>query len=385
MSELATTEPMLPPSEDPSESPHRRRGPLSGRRHALIVAVLVLVLVVIGFFTVPAQWVGRLLPGDSVIDDGAVALKPGSAIDTAPRISVADLAVFVPDGSVLFTTVVVDDQVSLADWVFGSLRDSVRFLPREQVFGGRSADEERELNLEMMQTAKNTAVVAAIEYLGVDAVTETGVAFGEVPEGGPADGLLEPGEVIVSIDDQPVTTLESLLDRLAERPSGTEIDLGVVGHDGALRQQSMTLGVHPDGSSSGFIGIAAVVERVEDVPLPFTLDIDSGSIGGPSAGLAFSLAIIDLLTDGELTGGGRIAVTGTITGDGMVGPVGGVAQKARAAEQAGATLFIVPVANLADAREGAKEMEVAGVATLEEALAELARRGGETEGLRLDR
>jgi PDZ domain-containing protein len=386
MSEEATPDATLPSSDvSPVVIGSEPRRLLGGRpARLLVVAVVAVLTLATGFFTIPAQWVGRVLPGDSVIDDGAVALKPGSAIDTAPRVAVADLEVFEPEGEILFMTVVVDDQVSLADWVFGTVRDGTRFLPRDQVFGTRSTSEERAYNLEMMQVAKNTAVVAALEFLGVDAVVETGVGFGEVAADGPARDLLEPGEVIVALDGEPVTTLASLLELLAVRPGGTKTVLTVEGRDGVVRDERVTLGDHPDRSGSGFIGIAAVMERIEEVPLPFVIDIDSGAIGGPSAGLAFALAIVDLVTDGELTGGRRIAVTGTISVDAMVGPVGGVTQKAKAAERSGADYFVVPIANLDDARQGADQMEVVGVSTLSDAIDALTARGGETEALRLN-
>jgi PDZ domain-containing protein len=115
--------------------------------------------------------------------------------------------------------------------------------------------------------------------------------------------------------------------------------------------------------------------------LPFDVDIDSGAIGGPSAGLAFTLTLIDELTPGELTGGRRVAVTGTISLDGTVGAIGGLAQKTSAVRQQGATVFLVPTAqgeaDIARAREVAgDDVEIVPVATLDEALAALADLGG---------
>jgi PDZ domain-containing secreted protein len=97
---------------------------------------------------------------------------------------------------------------------------------------------------------------------------------------------------------------------------------------------------------------------------------------GPSAGLAFTLAIIDDLTPGNLTGGKRVAVTGTITSDGLVGPVGGVEQKAITARHNGVSLMIVPKSELKDARQGAGNIRVVGVDTIDEALAALEKAGG---------
>ena len=138
------------------------------------------------------------------------------------------------------------------------------------------------------------------------------------------------GEIIVAIDDELITGLESLLELLSATDPGTEVQIALEDVDtGELRTQPVTLGAHPEGRAGGFIGIMDVTVRAVDADLPFELDIDSGSIGGPSAGLAFALTIIDLLTEGELTGGGKVAVTGTISAGGSVGDVGGVAQSAR--------------------------------------------------------
>ncbi|MEY3055126.1 MAG: hypothetical protein RL550_1649, partial [Actinomycetota bacterium] len=117
------------------------------------------------------------------------------------------------------------------------------------------------------------------------------------------------------------------------------------------------------------------------VQLPVEIDIDTDSIGGPSAGLAFTLALIDALTPGELSPPGGVAVTGTMSGDGEVGPIGALVQKAVAVRRSGAELFLVPSAqsvnDLAAARSAAGPgVEIVPVATLEEAVAALAARGG---------
>jgi Lon-like protease len=107
------------------------------------------------------------------------------------------------------------------------------------------------------------------------------------------------------------------------------------------------------------------------VRLPFDVTIDSQNIGGPSAGLAFALTIVDVLTPEDLTRGHHVAVTGTINPDGRVGPVGGVEFKVRAAEKEGADVFLAPADEVDQARGAASHIKVIGVATLEEALAQL--------------
>jgi PDZ domain-containing protein len=109
---------------------------------------------------------------------------------------------------------------------------------------------------------------------------------------------------------------------------------------------------------------------------PINIQINTDRVGGPSAGLAFTLAIIDNMTPGNLTGGKKVAVTGTISGDGIVGPVGGVEQKAITARHNGVKLMIVPREEVKDARSGAGNVKVVGVHTLDEALAALQKAGG---------
>jgi PDZ domain-containing protein len=126
-------------------------------------------------------------------------------------------------------------------------------------------------------------------------------------------------------------------------------------------------------------------QSVPTLSFPFPIRIDTNRVSGPSAGLAFTLAIIDDLTEGSLTGGHRIAVTGAIAPDGTVVPVGGVEQKAAVASNAGATLMLVPACpkplertcEAVPARQHAGDMRVVIVKTIDDALKALERAGGD--------
>jgi PDZ domain-containing protein len=123
-------------------------------------------------------------------------------------------------------------------------------------------------------------------------------------------------------------------------------------------------------------------DRIVDYDLPVDITIDSGNIGGPSAGLAFTLAVLDVLTPGDLTGGRKVAVTGTMALDGTVGPVGGGAQKALTVRNAGYDTFLVPPDELAEVQElVGEDVEVIAVGSLDEALAALASIGGNAGSL----
>jgi PDZ domain-containing protein len=111
---------------------------------------------------------------------------------------------------------------------------------------------------------------------------------------------------------------------------------------------------------------------------PMDIEIDTGKVGGPSAGLAFTLAILDRLTPGSLTGGDRMAVTGTIELDGTVGPVGGVDHKTEAAISEGAEVFLVPPEEFEQAKKAARgRIKIEQVQTLDDALAALVAHGGD--------
>ena len=346
----------------------------------LVCTLVLLVAAAATLFVAPAQWAGRLLPGDSVVDDDAVALLPGNALATSSRVATDGIDEFEPDGEILLLTVSIDSDLSVLDWIKSSMDDAVELRSRESVYGDRSDTEQRAHNRHLMESSKDIATIVALEHLGVHAADFTGVLFAEAVAGGPAEGLLEATDVILSINGAPVTTVESLRAVLADLEPGMTAVVTVENFETRERRDvEIMLGTHPDGGGP-FIGVSGVTERVDRSPLPFDVDISSGSVGGPSAGLAFTLVVIDVLTPGELTGGKRVAVTGTIRLDGSVGDVGGVAQKAVAARDAGAEMIIVPAASVDEARSGADDVPVVGVVNLDEALHALAVSGGDSVG-----
>ncbi|MCY3617512.1 MAG: PDZ domain-containing protein [Acidimicrobiaceae bacterium] len=339
------------------------------------------VAALVGSFFVPAQWAGRLIPGDSLVDSEAVAFLPGTALTTSNRIEADGIEVYESDGEILLLTVSIDSNLTVVDWIRSSVDDAIELRSRESVFGERSNTEQRDFNRHLMSSAKDTATIVALERLGVHVANFTGVVFVEAVSGGPAEGVLEGTDVILEIDGVGVTTVESLRAVLADLDPGTAVTVTVENSETQERRDvELTLGAHPD-SGGAYIGVSGVAERVERSPLPFEIDISSGNVGGPSAGLAFTLLVLDVLTPGELTGGKRVAVTGSIRLDGSVGDVGGVAQKSVAARRAGAEIIMVPAALVDEARSGAGDVPVVGVEDLEDALEALAAEGGDPVGL----
>jgi len=206
----------------------------------------------------------------------------------------------------------------------------------------------------------------------IDWAYEGALVVGVVPGTGAASALT-PGEVIVAAEGQPITQAEQLVAMIKTKAVGDNLHLTVKKADddkAAPREVDVKLSKRDDGSP--LLGITQQTWK-QEFHFPFAVDIDSGQIGGPSAGLAFTLAVLDVLTPGELTGGQRIAATGTIDPDGKVGPVGGVAQKTVAVKRAGATVFLVPSEEYAQAKARAgKGLRVEKVDSLDQALKVLA-------------
>ena len=352
--------PLGQPSADGS-SPRRRRP----RIWPIAVAVLVVAFIV-GAATVPLPY---------------YAYRPGSVRDTEPLIAVADAETFPSTGEISYTTVSLR-QSTLFGMLAGWLDDDIDVFPREKVLGDRNAEENRTLNLQMMDTSKQVATQVALERLGhpVD-VSITGETVVNVLPDMPADGVLEPGDTITAVDGEQLDEPDDLTRLLADDSPGDEVTITVEPPSGSHpRDVELALGADPDDPDRAVIGIE-VTGRGIDFDFPVDVTIDTGDVGGPSAGLAFTLAIIDDLTPGDLTGGADVAVTGTISSDGTVGPVGGTGQKAAAVRAQGYDVFLVPTADYDAAREHAGDVDVIAVDTLDEALAALADRGGNVDDL----
>ena len=263
-----------------------------------------------------------------------VALVPGTVRDTEPLVIIEGTESFPSDGEILYTTIRLRQELSLFESLFLQLDDDAELLPAEVVLGDRTPEANREMNLELMVDSKRKAVAVALEALGYETITSDGVVVAEVIEGSAADGFLEIGDTITAVDDRPMPSALDLIDFLAGNAPGVELTFDVEHADASSERVTVVMGARDDEENVAFLGIYPL-DRVAIVEVfPFEVEIDSGSVGGPSAGLAFTLGVIDAATEGDLTGGERVAVTGTIEFDGQVGAVGGVPQKAAAVRAA---------------------------------------------------
>ncbi len=303
--------------------------------------------------------------------------RPGSARPVAGLVDASDVAVYPPQSDIAYTTVSLRHS-TIASYLQAMFDDDIEVVEDEVVLGDRSETENRQFNLQLMDTSKQDAIRVALVALGYDVpITVSGIVVVRVVEDSAADGALAVGDTIVSIDGETLQFASDVGRIMEPKEPGEVVTLEVEPPDRSeVRTVEVTLGAAEDDPDRGIIGIE-LQPRDPNYEYPFPVDIDSGNVGGPSAGLAFSLGVIDVLTPGELTGGLRVAVTGTIDGNGNVGLVGGVVQKTAVVSSAGYDVFLVPRGEVDEVRARAGDnLQVIPVDTLAEALDALASLGG---------
>lgn len=362
--EVTTIDPMAPmvapgpplPAEQPRARPRWPRWP---------VAILVVLLLVVATSSISLPY---------------YAVAPGSARQVNDVIRVPKDRAFPPRGEILMATVSVR-RVRAVDAVAGWLDSDTDVVPEEQILGSTPRKQYSRQNRELMDDSKQTASVVALRQLGFP-VNEhgTGALVSAVERGSPADGRLAPGEVIVSVDGRSTPLASQAVDAIRARKPGETARLEVKAPAGASRVEHVVLASNPN-REGGFLGVL-VRTKDQRFDFPFDVKIESGDVGGPSAGLAYTLGVLDSVTAGELTGGKKVAVTGTIELDGKVGNVGGVAQKTAAVRAADADYFLVPPDEFGEATAHAGgDLKVVKVSSLSEAIGALAGLGGDVSAL----
>lgn len=309
-----------------------------------------------------------------VIQPPKVILSPGDGEPVGPAIEISGTPTYQSAGQVLFLTVLLTrGRPTLFELAAASLDSHAEIVDEKEIYGNQSRKASDQLDRALMRESQSAAKRAALGRLGYT-VTETGkgaVVRGVVPDS-PASQQLLRGDVITAADGAPVTTNAELGVRVRTRAPGLPVTL-TVERNKAIETLTLVTTANARGEAS--IGVYALTADPV-YTYPFEITIDPGNVSGPSAGLAFSLGIIDELTPGELTGGKKVAATGTITPEGAVGPIGGIAQKAVAARAAGARLMLVPKSEVDEARSAKVDITIVGVETLDDALAALVAAGG---------
>jgi PDZ domain-containing protein len=342
----------LPPPLPPPPPPPKRRW----WRIALVAAVLGLAIGSLG----------------SYVDIPYYTLGPGPAKDVGELVHVSGERVYPSAGNFFLTTVSVSTRpVSLFEAFVAWVDPDVELIKRDAIVQpGLSDDQQGQYNLLDMEQSKYGALIAALHATGFDTPPIRGARVIGVAAGFPADRKLMKGDLIVAIDGASIRGPAEAVERITAKPVGATIRVTVVRDGSRVTTEMRSIG-SPLATEKGRPVLG--VRLAEAVRLPsFDVTIDSQNIGGPSAGLAFALTIVDVLTTEDLTRGHHVAVTGTIDSDGRVGPVGGVEFKVVAAEREGADVFLVPAIEVDQARRAATDkVKVIGVETLEGALAQL--------------
>lgn len=300
------------------------------------------------------------------------AFSPGPVGDALEAIKASEVETYRANEELLMLTV-SSQEVNPIEAFLAGIDPTVDLVAREAVRRPDETDEEFVTrNQASMDLSKETAITLALRRLGYKvATTSEGVLIADVDETAPAIDVLRVDDVIIAVEGVAVSLPEDIGTAIADNEPGDLITLDLKRDDEDLTAQ-VELVAREDDPNAPLIGIsvAALEPRFE---FPFPIDIDAGLIGGPSAGMMYTLAVMELLGPESLSSGHVIAGTGTIDVDGNVGGIGGVRQKVVAAEAAGAEVMLVPASNYDEALTAPiNGIELIPVATLDEALDALA-------------
>lgn len=351
--------------DDPSPVRPRRRGSLA----STLLALGILGLAALGF-----------TPSPYIID------APGPVYDTlgevridgevVPLIDIPDETTYPTEGSLsLLTVSAIGTPSQLPTWweVFVAWLDPARAVaPVDLVYPpGFSFEESREQNRVLMENSQKDAVAAALTYLGHE--FHHTITVDSLAEDSPAEGILREGDRILAASGIELEGVDHLRALIAE--NGTSSPLGIeIERDGAIETVEVTPRLAASTQADGTVVETPVigVYLSIDYEFPITVDIQLQNVGGPSGGQMFALGIIDKLTPGALTGGAEVAGTGTITGTGEVGSIGGIVQKLHGAADAGAEVFLAPIGNCDEVVGNVPPgLSVIAVTTLDDAVSAL--------------
>jgi PDZ domain-containing protein len=343
---------------------------MTRRAATLLVALVVLVGLVGGARFIKVPYV-ILLPGPVTNTLGNV---PG--VDTAsgraggPVISISGAKTQPTSGRLYLTTVEelpgdCNSHPTLWEAVKAWFSSSQTVEPQQvECPPGQTNQQVRQEAAQQMSESQIHAIVAAFTELGYHS-TGNRVEVGSVESGVPAAEKLQPGDIIVTVDGKQIRSTPQLIAAVQAKPAGSSITLAILRDNVAMTVTTTTV-KGPDGQPR--IGVGALLAPTFN-GISATIGISPDAIGGPSAGTALALGIIDKLTPGGITGGRTIAGTGTVSPTGRVGPIGGIQQKIAAAVKAGATVFFAPASECPDAKAAApSSLRLVSVRTLHDAV-----------------
>jgi Lon-like protease len=313
---------------------------------------------------VPIVVFGVLL---AVVTVPFVSLGPGPTFDTLGEVDGKQVVDIVgtqthpTSGHLNMTTVSERDDLTLGEALTLWISGQEQLVPRDLVYPpGKTRDEVDKANNADFKNSEDSAEYAALGYLKYPQA----VTVATVTDPGPSAGKLKDGDAIDMVNGAPVANVEQFTTLLKNTKPGQVLTIDYRRKNEPAGTVQITLGTNKD-RDYGFMGVAVL-----NAPwAPFVVDFNLANVGGPSAGLMFSLAVVDKLTTGDLAGSTFVAGTGTITLDGKVGPIGGITHKMVAAHDAGATVFLVPAKNCYEASsDNPSGMRLVKVETLTQAV-----------------
>ncbi|MEV7604621.1 S16 family serine protease [Paenarthrobacter sp. NPDC089322] len=345
--------------------------PSGGNRYMLMV--------VSGLLALGLGGAAVALPVPYVVESAGPTFNTLGQDGDKPVISITGRESFPAKGNLDLTTVVMTGgpktPATIVDVFRAWLDSSKAIYPEEMIYPkGTTAEQTVQQGEIAMETSQENAVAAALREL--DIPFEQRLTVAGLSDPSPSAGKIQEGDLLVSINGKPVTSMGVIQAELAAGAGAPAVV--VVDRDGTAVTETVTPTKNPAGRYVLGVLLAS------DFTFPFEVKISLENVGGPSAGMMFALGILDNLSPGDLTGGKHVAGTGTITADGAVGGIGGIAQKMIGARQHGATMFLAPAANCADVVGHVPEgLQVVKVETLADAAAAVERLGSgqSTEGL----
>jgi Lon-like protease len=295
---------------------------------------------------------------------------PDKARPLAPLVAVKGERAASDNGGIYFVTVDVRRATRLEE-LFPGLQEGSTLVDERQVQPpGISDRARRQVELREMRRSQEVAAAVAFRELGLKvSVEQTGARVTQVLPGLPAAGKLRTGDVLVGADGRPVRSPEDLRRLIGRHRPREQVRLRVR-RGRATTEVRVRTAASPDEPGRAIVGV--LVEPAAEIELPRAVEIDLGNVGGPSAGLAFALDLLEELGR-DVDNGYRVAATGELALDGSVHPVGGLKQKTIGARRADVDVFIVPAGeNATEARRHAGNLRIVAVRSFQQALQQLA-------------
>jgi PDZ domain-containing protein len=295
-------------------------------------------------------------------------ILPEGAHPVGPLVQVAGGKPSRGPGGIYFVDVIVR-KATLVERLFPGIHDGSTLVPASAVNQGVSDAARQRLDRLDMTRSQEVAGAVAFRSLGYHVSEQpSGALVAATFKGTPAEGKLQPGDVIVGVDGRRVRTRSDLRRLIGLHSPGEEVRLRV--RSGEQTRTVRLKTVRDPKTRRPVIGV--YVGEASDIELPRKVKIDVGNVVGPSAGLAFALALRDKLGR-EVDHGYKIAATGALELNGKVDPIGGVKQKTIGARASHVDLFLVPAGeNAREARRYADGLRIVPVESFRQALRVLA-------------